>query len=42
MILEVFIVAIVVFVFINKSYYPPLPIDGISAKEAIDKTKSIG
>lgn len=36
MILGLFIAAIAVFVFINKLHYPSLPIDNISAKEAID------
>lgn len=36
-ILGLFIVVIAVFVFMNKLYYPSLPIDDISAKEAIDK-----
>ncbi|GAE37713.1 hypothetical protein [Halalkalibacter akibai] len=35
----IFIAIIAVFVFVNKLYYPSLPIDGISAKEAIDKLK---
>ncbi|MFF3100215.1 hypothetical protein [Viridibacillus arvi] len=39
MILGLFITVIAVFVFINKLYYPSLPIDDISAKEAIDKIK---
>ncbi|MFZ3579567.1 hypothetical protein [Virgibacillus sp. DJP39] len=39
MILGIFVAVIVVFVFINKLYYPSLPINDISAKEAIDKLK---
>ncbi|GGA30041.1 hypothetical protein [Psychrobacillus lasiicapitis] len=39
MILGLFIAVISVFVFINKLYYPSLPIDHMSAKEAIDKLK---
>ncbi len=39
MILGLLIAIIAVFVFINKLYYPSLPIDDISAKEAIDILK---
>ncbi|MEH7255716.1 hypothetical protein V7111_26780 [Neobacillus niacini] len=39
MILGLFIAVIALFVFINKLYYPSLPIDDISAKEAIDILK---
>lgn len=39
MILGIFIAAIAVFVLINKSYYPSLPIDGISARGALDILK---
>ncbi|MEI4771941.1 hypothetical protein WAX74_20275 [Psychrobacillus sp. FJAT-51614] len=39
MILGLFIVVISVIVFINKLHYPSLPIDDISAKEAIDILK---
>ncbi len=39
MVLGLFIAVIVLFVFINKLYYPSLPIDAISAKEAIDILK---
>ena len=39
MILGLFIAVIAVFVFVNKLHYPSLPIDDISAKEAIDKLK---
>ena len=38
-ILGFFIAVIAVFVFINKLHYPSLPIDDISAKEAIDILK---
>ncbi|OCA88492.1 hypothetical protein A8F94_24360 [Bacillus sp. FJAT-27225] len=33
------IVIIAVFIFVNKLYYPSLPIEKVSAKEAIDKLK---
>lgn len=33
------IVIIAVFIFVNKLYYPSLPIENLSAKEAIDKLK---
>ena len=39
MILGLFIAVITVFVFINKLHYPSLPLEDISAKEAIDKLK---
>ena len=39
MILVLFITVIAVFVFINKLYYPSLPIDDISAKQAIEILK---
>ncbi|MGE6486863.1 hypothetical protein [Paenisporosarcina sp. NPDC076898] len=39
LILGVILVIIAVFVFVNKLYYPSLPIEGISAKEAIEKLK---
>ena len=39
MILGLFIAVIAVFVVINKLHYPSLPIDDISAKEAIDILK---
>ena len=39
MILGLFIAVITVFVFINKLHYPSLPIDDITAKEAIDILK---
>ncbi|MFC7686456.1 hypothetical protein ACFQU5_10955 [Ureibacillus sp. GCM10028918] len=35
-IIGVLIVIFVAFVYVNKLYYPSLPIDGLSAKEAID------
>ena len=38
-ILGLFIAVIALFVFINKLHYPSLPIDDISAKEAIDILK---
>ncbi len=38
-ILVLFITVIAVFVFINKLYYPSLPIDDISAKQAIELLK---
>jgi hypothetical protein len=38
-ILGIIIVIIGVFIFINKLYYPSLPIENLSAKEAIDKLK---
>lgn len=36
------IVAVIaaVFIFVNKSYYPSLPIDNLTAKEAIEKLKN--
>ncbi|MFC5589262.1 hypothetical protein ACFPRA_10205 [Sporosarcina soli] len=34
------VVIVAVFMFFNKSYYPPLPIDHLSAKEALEKLKS--
>lgn len=35
-----FVIAIIcVFIFVNKLYYPPLPIENLSAKEAIEKLK---
>lgn len=34
------VVIVAVFMFVNKSYYPPLPIDHLSAKEALEKLKS--
>ncbi|QCR31187.1 hypothetical protein [Lysinibacillus sp. SGAir0095] len=36
LILGVVMVIIAVFVFVNKLYYPPLPITGVSPKEAMD------
>jgi hypothetical protein len=38
-ILGIAIVIIAVFVFVNKLYFPSLPIENLSAKEAIDKLK---
>jgi hypothetical protein len=38
-ILGIAIVIITVFIFANKLYYPTLPIENLSAKEAIDKLK---
>ncbi|GAM12373.1 hypothetical protein [Mesobacillus selenatarsenatis] len=38
-ILGIAIVIIAVFIFVNKLYYPSLPIEKLSAKEAIDKLK---
>jgi len=38
-ILSIVIVIIGVVIFVNKLYYPSLPIENISAKEAIDKLK---
>ncbi|CAM3067870.1 hypothetical protein FITA111629_01585 [Filibacter tadaridae] len=39
-ILGIVVVAVAVFIFVNKSYYPSLPIDNLSAKEAIEKLKN--
>lgn len=39
MILGLFIALITAFIFINKLYYPSLPLDNISAKEVIHKLK---
>ncbi|GAE47834.1 hypothetical protein [Mesobacillus boroniphilus] len=38
-ILGIAIVILTVFIFVNKLYYPSLPIENLSAKEAIDKLK---
>ncbi|WP_226087598.1 hypothetical protein [Mesobacillus sp. S13] len=38
-ILGIAIVIVAVFIFLNKLYYPSLPIENLSAKEAIDKLK---
>lgn len=38
-ILGIAIVIVAVFIFVNKLYYPSLPIENLSAKEAIDKLK---
>ncbi|VDG97016.1 Uncharacterised protein [Lysinibacillus sphaericus] len=34
------LIVVAVFLFVNKSYYPPLPMDNLSAKEAIEKLKN--
>lgn len=34
------VVIVAVFMFVNKSYYPSLPIDNLSAKEAIEKLRN--
>lgn len=34
------VVVVAVFMFVNKSYYPSLPIDNLSAKEAIEKLRN--
>lgn len=34
------VVIVAVFIIVNKSYYPSLPIDNLSAKEAIEKLKN--
>ncbi|TSI02555.1 hypothetical protein [Lysinibacillus sp. BW-2-10] len=39
-ILAIVIVIFAVFIFVNKSYYPSLPIDHLSAKEAIEKLEN--
>lgn len=39
-ILGIVVVIVAVFIFVNKSYYPSLPIDNLSAKEAIKKLKN--
>ena len=39
MIMGVIVVSVAVFIFVNKSYYPSLPFDNVSAKEAIEKLK---
>lgn len=36
-ILGIFVVIAAVFIFVNKSYYPSLPIESLSAKETIEK-----
>lgn len=35
--LVILIVIFAVFIFVNKSYYPPLPIEKLAAKEVIEK-----
>lgn len=39
-VLGIIVVAVVVFILVNKSYYPSLPIDNLSAKEAIEKLRN--
>lgn len=39
-ILGIVVVIVAVFIFVNKSYYPSLPIDNLSAKETIEKLKN--
>lgn len=39
-ILGIVVVIVAVFIFVNKSYYPSLPIDNLSAKEAIKKLEN--
>ncbi|MCM3637429.1 hypothetical protein M3152_06815 [Sporosarcina luteola] len=39
-VLGIVVVAVAVFIFVNKSRYPSLPIDHLSAKEAIEKLKN--
>ena len=39
-ILGIVMVIVAVFMFVNKSYYPSLPIDHLSAKDALEKLKS--
>lgn len=39
MIMGVIVVSVAVFIVMNKSYYPSLPVDNVSAKEAIEKLK---
>lgn len=34
------IVIVAMFMFVNKSYYPSLPVENLSAKEAIEKLKN--
>ena len=36
-ILGIFVVIAAVFIFVNKSYYPSLPVESLSAKETIEK-----
>ncbi|TMN22646.1 hypothetical protein [Lentibacillus cibarius] len=38
-ILGIVVVAVAVFIFVNKSYYPSIPIENLSAKEVIEKLK---
>ncbi|WP_453996096.1 hypothetical protein [Bacillus nitroreducens] len=37
--LFILLVIFAVFIFVNKSYYPPLPIENVTAKEVIEKMK---
>ncbi|WP_262173330.1 hypothetical protein [Saccharococcus sp. Marseille-Q5394] len=39
-VLGIVVVAVAVFIFVNKSHYPSLPIHHLSAKEAIEKLKN--
>ncbi|MCM3758996.1 hypothetical protein M3197_16275 [Sporosarcina aquimarina] len=39
-ILGLLLIVVAVLLFVNKSYYPPLPVDNLSAKEAIEKLKN--
>lgn len=39
-ILGIVVVIVAVYMFVNKSYYPSLPIENLSAKEAIKKLKN--
>lgn len=39
-ILGIVVTIAVVFIYVNKSYYPSLPMDSLSAKEVIEKLKS--
>ncbi|MHA6261460.1 hypothetical protein ACXYMX_16490 [Sporosarcina sp. CAU 1771] len=38
-VLGIIVVSVSVFIIVNKSYYPSLPIDNLSAKEVIEKLK---
>lgn len=40
MIFGVVLVIVAVYIFVNKSYYPSLPIDNLSANEVLEKLKS--
>lgn len=39
-ILGLVLIVAAVFILVNKSYYPPLPMNNLSAKEAIEKLKN--